>query len=60
VVTDSDLIYDEIVSHGGKAIRSIKEHESGDRIEAVENLDVDIVINVQETNRLLMRSLWQK
>jgi 3-deoxy-manno-octulosonate cytidylyltransferase (CMP-KDO synthetase) len=32
VVTDS-TIYDEIVSHGGKAIRSIKEHESGsDRI----------------------------
>ncbi|HEU4790631.1 MAG TPA: 3-deoxy-manno-octulosonate cytidylyltransferase [Flavobacterium sp.] len=49
VVTDSDLIFDEIVSNGGKAIRSIKEHESGsDRIaEAVENLDVDIVINVQ-------------
>lgn len=49
VVTDSDIIYDEIISHGGKAIRSIKEHESGsDRIaEAVENLDVDIVINVQ-------------
>ena len=49
VVTDSDLIFDEIVSHGGKSIRSIKEHESGsDRIaEAVENLDVDIVINVQ-------------
>lgn len=49
VVTDSDLIYDEIISNGGKAIKSIKEHESGsDRIaEAVENLDVDIVINVQ-------------
>lgn len=49
VVTDSDLIFNEIVSNGGKAIRSIKEHESGsDRIaEAVENLDVDIVINVQ-------------
>jgi 3-deoxy-manno-octulosonate cytidylyltransferase (CMP-KDO synthetase) len=49
VVTDSDLIYNEIVSNGGKAIRSIKEHESGsDRIaEAVENLNVDIVINVQ-------------
>ena len=49
VVTDSDLIYDEIVSNGGKAIKSIKEHESGsDRIaEAIENLDVDIVINVQ-------------
>jgi 3-deoxy-manno-octulosonate cytidylyltransferase (CMP-KDO synthetase) len=49
VVTDSDLIFDEIVSNGGKAIRSIKEHESGsDRIaEAVENMDVDIVVNVQ-------------
>ncbi|WP_348812414.1 3-deoxy-manno-octulosonate cytidylyltransferase [Flavobacterium maritimum] len=49
VVTDSDLIYDEIVSHGGKAIRSIKEHESGsDRIaEAIEHLDVSVVVNVQ-------------
>ncbi|WP_426092337.1 3-deoxy-manno-octulosonate cytidylyltransferase [Flavobacterium sp. DSR3-2] len=49
VVTDSDLIYNEIISHNGKAIKSIKEHESGsDRIaEAVENMDVDIVINVQ-------------
>ena len=49
VVTDSDLIFNEIVSQGGKAIMSIKEHESGsDRIaEAVSNLDVDIVINIQ-------------
>jgi 3-deoxy-manno-octulosonate cytidylyltransferase (CMP-KDO synthetase) len=49
VVTDSDLIYKEIVSHGGKAIMSVKEHESGsDRIaEAVANIDVDIVVNVQ-------------
>ena len=49
VVTDSDLIFDEIISHGGKAIKSLKEHESGsDRIaEAVENLEVDIVVNVQ-------------
>ena len=49
VVTDSDLIFKEIVSNGGKAIMSIKEHESGsDRIaEAVADLDVDIVINVQ-------------
>ena len=49
VVTDSDLIFNEIVSQGGKAIMSIKEHESGsDRIaEAVENLDVDVVVNVQ-------------
>lgn len=49
VVTDSDLIYNEIISNGGKAIMSIKEHESGsDRIaEAIENMDLDIVINIQ-------------
>jgi 3-deoxy-manno-octulosonate cytidylyltransferase (CMP-KDO synthetase) len=49
VVTDSELIYNEIISNGGKAIMSIKEHESGsDRIaEAIENMDVDLVINVQ-------------
>lgn len=49
VVTDSDLIFNEIESQGGKAIKSIKEHESGsDRIaEAVANMDVDIVVNVQ-------------
>ena len=49
VVTDSDIIYNEIVNHGGKAMMSKKEHDCGsDRIaEAVELLDVDIVINVQ-------------
>ena len=49
VVTDSDLIFNEIVSNGGKAIMSVKEHESGsDRIaEAIANLEVDIVVNVQ-------------
>ncbi|WP_192807239.1 3-deoxy-manno-octulosonate cytidylyltransferase [Bizionia argentinensis] len=50
VVTDSDIIYDEIVNNGGKAIMSIKEHECGsDRIaEAIETMDdVDIVVNVQ-------------
>ena len=49
VVTDNDIIFNEIISNGGKAIKSKKEHESGsDRIaEAVENLDVDIVVNVQ-------------
>lgn len=49
VVTDSAIIYNEIAQHGGKAIMSKKEHESGsDRIaEAVEDLDVDVVVNVQ-------------
>lgn len=49
VVTDNDEIYDEITTNGGKALRSIRSHESGsDRIaEAVENLEVEIVVNVQ-------------
>ena len=50
VVTDSDIIFNEIVNNGGKAIMSIKEHECGsDRIaEAIEFMeDVDIVVNVQ-------------
>jgi 3-deoxy-manno-octulosonate cytidylyltransferase (CMP-KDO synthetase) len=49
VVTDSDIIYREIVSHGGKAKMSKKTHESGsDRIaEAIEDMDIDIVVNVQ-------------
>lgn len=49
VATDSETIYNEIVSHGGTALMSKKEHESGsDRIaEAVEDMDVDIIVNVQ-------------
>ena len=49
VVTDSKIIFDEIVNNGGKAVMSKKDHQSGsDRIaEAVESLDVDIVVNVQ-------------
>lgn len=49
VVTDSDIIYNEIVNNGGKAIMSNKVHECGsDRIaEAVENLNIDVVVNVQ-------------
>lgn len=49
VVTDSDVIFSEISNNGGNAIMSKKEHECGsDRIaEAVEDMDVDIVVNVQ-------------
>lgn len=49
VVTDSDIIFKEIIANGGKAIMSKKEHESGsDRIaEAIELMDVDVVVNVQ-------------
>ncbi|WP_375241856.1 3-deoxy-manno-octulosonate cytidylyltransferase [Lacinutrix sp.] len=49
VVTDSAIIFKEIESIGGKVVMSIKAHECGsDRIaEAVEFMDVDIVVNVQ-------------
>ncbi|TPN89280.1 3-deoxy-manno-octulosonate cytidylyltransferase [Aquimarina algicola] len=49
VVTDSKIIYNEITSNGGIAIMSKKEHSCGsDRIaEAIEDMDVDIVVNVQ-------------
>lgn len=49
VVTDSRIIKEAIERGGGKAIMSRQEHECGtDRIaEAVENLDVDVVVNVQ-------------
>ena len=49
VVTDSDVIYKEIMDHGGKAVMSKKAHESGsDRIaEAAASMDVDIIVNVQ-------------
>ncbi len=49
VVTDSPVIFDEITHYGGYVIMSKFSHESGsDRIaEAVADLEVDIVINVQ-------------
>ncbi|SNR39161.1 3-deoxy-manno-octulosonate cytidylyltransferase (CMP-KDO synthetase) [Maribacter sedimenticola] len=49
VVTDNDLIYDTIIKEGGLAIMSKKEHDCGsDRIaEAVMQMDVDIIVNVQ-------------
>src|SRR5437660_213184 len=49
VITDSDIIYNDIISHGGKAKMSVKQHDSGsDRIaEAVADIDVEIIVNVQ-------------
>lgn len=49
VVTDSELIFSEILKYNGKVIMSQKVHETGsDRIaEAIEHIDTDIVVNVQ-------------
>lgn len=49
VVTDSDEIYNEITSNGGKALKSKGEYESGtDRIaEVAEHMEADVFVNVQ-------------
>ena len=62
VVTDSEIIFNEIVLHGGKAKMSIKTHESGsDRIaEAVADMDVDIVVNVQGDEPFVQKEPLQK
>ncbi len=49
VVTDSTVIFNEIIENGGYAIMSRREYESGsERIaEAVADIEVDVIINVQ-------------
>jgi 3-deoxy-manno-octulosonate cytidylyltransferase (CMP-KDO synthetase) len=62
VVTDSKIIFNEIITHGGKAIMSIKNHESGsDRIaEAAADLDVNIIVNVQGDEPFVQKDPLQK
>lgn len=62
VVTDSELIFNEIVQCGGYALMSKREHQSGsDRIaEAIENIDVDVVINVQGDEPFVEKEILQK
>lgn len=49
VVTDSQIIFDEITHYGGYVLMSKQLHESGsDRIaEAIKDIDTEIVVNVQ-------------
>jgi 3-deoxy-manno-octulosonate cytidylyltransferase (CMP-KDO synthetase) len=62
VVTDSDIIFDEITSNGGKVVKSKKEHESGsDRIaEAAEELGVDLIVNVQGDTPFIKKEPLEK
>jgi 3-deoxy-manno-octulosonate cytidylyltransferase (CMP-KDO synthetase) len=62
VVTDSEIIFNEITNNGGRATMSRKEHESGsDRIaEAIANMDVDIVVNVQGDEPFVNKEPLQK
>ncbi len=62
VVTDSEIIFNEITSHNGKAIMSKKNHESGsDRIaEAIANMELDIIVNVQGDEPFVQKEPLQK
>ncbi len=57
VVTDHQLIFDEIKSNGGQVLMSLREHESGsDRIaEAVADMEADIILNVQGDEPFISR-----
>jgi 3-deoxy-D-manno-octulosonate cytidylyltransferase len=61
VVTDSEIIFNEIIHYGGYAIMSKRAHESGsDRIaEAVADIEVDIVVNVQGDEPFVKKELLQ-
>jgi 3-deoxy-manno-octulosonate cytidylyltransferase (CMP-KDO synthetase) len=62
VVTDSDIIYNEISRHGGTAIMSKRNHESGsDRIaEVIEDMDVEVIINVQGDEPFIKKEPLEK
>ena len=55
VATDSREIFDAVHRHGGKAVMTSDKHQTGtDRVaEAVKDMDVDIVVNIQGDEPLL-------
>ena len=59
VVTDSNIILNEIIENGGKAVMSRKDHESGtDRIaEAAADINADIIVNVQGDEPFVKKEL---
>ncbi len=62
VVTDSEIIFNEITHYGGYVIMSKRAHESGsDRIaEAVADLEVEIILNVQGDEPFIDRESLEK
>src|SRR6185312_4157014 len=61
VVTDSPVIFNEIVENGGYALMSRGEHESGsERIaEAAADIEADVIVNVQGDEPFVKRELLQ-
>lgn len=62
VATDSDIIFNEITSHGGRAVMTKSDHESGtDRIaEAAQGLEADVIVNVQGDTPFVSKEPLQK
>ncbi|MDE1192439.1 MAG: 3-deoxy-manno-octulosonate cytidylyltransferase [Arachidicoccus sp.] len=62
VATDSNIIYNEIVSNGGIAKMTTGNHQSGsDRIaEVAQDMDVDIIINVQGDTPFINKEALKK
>jgi 3-deoxy-manno-octulosonate cytidylyltransferase (CMP-KDO synthetase) len=62
VVADSEIIFKDIVSQGGKAIISRHEHESGsDRIaEVASMMNVDVIVNVQGDTPFIKKAPLEK
>ncbi len=58
VVTDSDEILNEVMAHGGKAVKSKGVYESGtDRIaEIAASMDADVFVNVQGDEPLVQKA----
>jgi 3-deoxy-manno-octulosonate cytidylyltransferase (CMP-KDO synthetase) len=62
VVTDSEIIFQEIQAAGGKVVMSMNEHESGtDRIaEVAAEMDLDIIVNVQGDTPFVNKDALEK
>lgn len=62
VVCDHKILFDEIVTHGGKAMMSSPNHESGsDRIaEAARQIEADIFVNVQGDEPFIEKEALEK
>lgn len=62
VATDSEIIFREITTHGGKAVMTTGQHESGtDRIaEAAQGLEADVIVNVQGDTPFVKREPLEK
>ena len=62
VVTDSEIIFNEINGKGGKVLMSKKKHECGsDRIaEVAKDIDADIILNVQGDEPFTKKEILKK